>query len=1146
MKKTLVFISLILLNILSFGQNLNNYINKDIIILNDSIYVDTLSIVPGTFMFLNNDTIIPQTDYSLFPAKSLIIFSSQTFQIYKNKICKVSYRVFPYNFYDSFYHKKPIVTDNSIQRHYIKKYSKNKSSAFGNFSGLKKSGSISRGITVGNNQNTGLNSDFNLQLSGKISPEIEIQANITDNNIPIQADGSSQNLREFDNVYIRLMSEKSILTVGDLIIKPTNGYFMRFNKKVKGANFTTSFYTKKNYKIHTQINAAVSKGKYNKMSFQGTEGNQGPYRLTGSNGEQYIIVLSGSEKIYLNGILLERGNENDYIIDYNSGELTFTSKRIITKDSRIIAEFEYSEMNYARFTIGNSTSIKTKKTTFFFNLFSEQDAKNHSLRQDLSEEQKLMFHSIGDNIQNAFVNSAVLIDTFNHNEVLYRKTDTTIQSSVYQDIYVYSTDSLNAKYRVSFSFVGKQKGNYTRVQNGTNGKVFQWLVPVNGIPQGDYEPVKLLISPKKKQMISAGAFGKFKNSGNYYIESAVTNNDINTFSEIDDNDNFAYAFKIEGNKNLLKKDTSERYLELNTNWQFTSKYFDAFERYKSSEFDRDWNLFPSKNKFDEHFASLNLVYFKKNTGKTALSSDLLIRNKFYKGNKNTVSLNIDKSKFLIDINANRLTTNDTSKQTEFIRYTGKVEKKFNYFHLGIKNSGEKNLFSNFSDTIANSASYRFNEFETYLQSSDSSKHLFSLSYVNREDFLPYGNTISHASTAHNIKFHAAILNLKNQTFKTTVNFRKLHVKDSLLTNIPGEQTLSGKINYSLKLFHGAVSNTSFLEHTSGNEAVKEFSYFEVQNGQGIFAWKDFNENKIKELNEFVKANFQDEANYIRIALPSSEYKTVYNQSVYEVLNLMPRRIWHSEKGFKKFLSLFSNRFIFKLNRKTDNKADYFKIILPDSVIISNNKTLKNRFSFNLPKFQTQLNYSFISNGTKNIMINGIDTKTNIFHAFELNKKFNDFIFASNFKSGNKTYTSEFFTDNNYSINYMVNESSLNYKIDKKSNVKGNFILKQKTNIEGEENLSSYSAGGEYRFSSVNQGSFQVTFDFTEIQYNGTSNTTISYEILEGLQSGKNFLWSVLWYKKLTKYLQLELNYSGRKSEINKIIHTGGMSIRAFF
>ena len=1110
------------------------------------MYLDTLSIVPETFTILYNNTLLLQTDYTLLPSKSLIIFTPQAFQLYKNKNCKVSYRVFPYNFSKPFYHKALISNDNTTQRHYVKKYSTNYSANFLNSSGLKKSGSISRGIAVGNNQNTGLTSDFNLQLSGKISPGIEIQANITDSNIPIQADGSSQNLREFDNVFIRLISEKSMLAVGDLIVKPSENYFMKFNKKVKGASFTTTFNTDKNYSVRTQINTAVSKGKYNKMVFSGTEGNQGPYRLTGSNAELYIIILSGSEKIYLDGKLLIRGNENDYVINYNSGELTFTSKRIITKDSRIIAEFEYSEMSYARFTASNSTVINTKKSNFFFNIISEQDAKNNGLKQDLSDDQKLMFHTIGDDIQNALVNSAVLIDTFNRNEILYEKKDTAVQSVLYQNIYVYSTDSINAKYRVSYSFVGSQKGNYKRIQNEANGKVYEWIAPVNGIPQGDYEPVKLLISPKKKQMINIGAFGKFGKSGNYYIESALTNNDLNTFSEIDDSDNTGYAFKLSGNKNFIKKDTSINSLILTGDYQFTSKYFDAFEQYKSAEFDRDWNLTPVNTRFDEHFASVNLFWFKKNTGKTGLSSDFLIRNRFYSGNKNSVFVHIDKSKYVINLNANRLTTKDTSKETEFIRYNAKAEKKFKFVNFGIKNFGEKNVFSNLSDSAANPASYRFNEFESYLQSSDSSKRLFSLSYVNREDFLPFNEKLAYASSAHNIKFHAALLDLKNQTFNTTINYRKLHVKDSLSANIPNEQTLSLRLKYSFKIFKGAVSNSSFFEHTSGNEAVKEYSYLEVQSGQGIFAWKDFNGNQIKELNEFVKTDFADEANYIRISLPSSNYETVFNQSVYEVFNLLPQRIWHSEKGIKKILSAFSNRFSFKLNRKTDSEADYFNLFLPDSVIISENKSLKNRFSLNLLKFQTQINYNFINTRTKNLLINGIDTRINKFHVFEINKNFNDFVFVNTLKFGNKKYSSEFFSLSNYSVDYTKNESSLNYHIDKKNTVKAKFILNRKDNISGEERLSSYTAGGEYRFSSVNQGSFQLNFNFANITYTGSSNTTISYEILEGLQSGKNFLWSVLWYKKLTKFLQIELNYSGRKTGETKIIHTGGISIRAFF
>ncbi|MCK7517383.1 MAG: hypothetical protein MZV64_06500 [Ignavibacteriales bacterium] len=76
------------------------------------------------------------------------------------------------------------------------------------------------------------------------------------------------------------------------------------------------------------FSVASSRGKFVSNSLIGVDGVQGPYRLTGLNGEREIIAIAGTEKVFLDGIELKRGENNDYVIEYSNAQLTFYSKEI--------------------------------------------------------------------------------------------------------------------------------------------------------------------------------------------------------------------------------------------------------------------------------------------------------------------------------------------------------------------------------------------------------------------------------------------------------------------------------------------------------------------------------------------------------------------------------------------------------------------------------------------------------------------------------------------------------------------------------------------------------------------------------------------------------------------------------------------------
>ena len=486
----------------SFAQDIpSNYQTKKVAV-SDTIQIDKVSINPSKFQIYDkNSNLVDTLDYHVDFRKSVLLFSEKFKKI--NDTVTINYLRYPdFLTRDYFVLDSTIIVQNnsSINKLYSLQESTNTNN-FKPFDGLNTIGSISRGITIGNNQNAVVNSDLNLQITGKLSDKVSIRASIQDANIPTQNGGYSQSLDEFDQIFMELYSDNWNIRAGDVDLINQNSYFEKFRKKVQGISLGGTINHENGAKTTAFLAGALVRGVFSESNFVGQEGNQGPYKLVGPNGELYILIVSGSERVYVNGLLLKRGVDENYIIDYNAGELKFNPTYPITANMRIKVEYQYTNQNYTRFIGYGGGNYTTNTLDFGVYVYSESDAKNQPLQQNLSEEQVAILKEAGDDRTKMIAPSAVP-DTYSENKILYKKE---VIEGI--EIFVFSSNPEDELYNVRFTLVGEGLGNYVLTNNSAINRIYEYIAPKNGISQGDYAPIIQLTAPKKLQI--GGINGRF-------------------------------------------------------------------------------------------------------------------------------------------------------------------------------------------------------------------------------------------------------------------------------------------------------------------------------------------------------------------------------------------------------------------------------------------------------------------------------------------------------------------------------------------------------------------------------------------------------------------------------------------------------------
>ena len=1108
------------------------YNSKKIVFSKDSIAIQKFSINESFFKILDkNKTEIDPKFYSVNFKKAKILFSKDFVIQDSLEVQFLNYPDFLTKTYTLFDESRVVAKENG-NLYVIKPEDKPNVKPF---DGLTTSGSITRGITIGNNQNSTLNSNLDLQIVGKLSDKVSLRASIQDSNIPLQNGGYSQKLDEFDQIFIELFADNWNIRAGDLFLENRKSSFLNFNKKVQGLSSRFSFGKPEN---RTDIFAAgaIVRGQYSKSEFLGQEGNQGPYKLRGKNGELYVLVISGSERVFVNGRLLTRGENNDYVIDYNAGELTFTSIFPITSEMRIVIEYQYSDRSFTRFVTYGGASHESKKWKIGGYLYSESDIKNQPLQQNLAPNQVGILQNAGDDLTLMNAPSA-FEDSYSANKILYKKINI---GGV--DVFQYSNLSTDVLFNVKFTFQGNNLGDYNLANNSAIGKIYQYVAPIGGIKQGQYAPIVQLIAPNKIQIATFQSGYFVKDKTNFDFEIGLSNNDQNLFSSIDDQNNKGIATKFNVKQRLFSKKFT---LDAFTNFQFVQQNFKTIERLFTIEFNRDWNLNSISGNQSLLVSGLNFNF--KSRGSANYQFEKLDFTDNFSGTKHTFSGNLKHKKFSIQNQSSFLNSSGAILNSTFARSQTLAKLSFSKNWIGLSNRFENNIQKNNQTNLLTNLSQKFSEFGGFIGRGDSTKVFVQLGFLHRNNDSLQSGILKRVNSSNSYYIRSKLIQTKKTNLSLFVNYRRLTFVDNFK---PVEPSLNSRLLYNDSFFNQLFQTTTAYENVSGTIAQQEFTYLEVNPGQGVYVWNDYNNNGIQELQEFEVAPFRDLAKYVRVFLPNQIFVKTHQNKFSQSLSINPSQ-WAINKGFKKALSLFYNQTSFLIDRKIIRNQDNFNLnpfAESQQNLLGLNTNFRNSLFYNRAKQHHSVTYTFLKSKAQNLLSFGTQQNSLQSHQLQYAHLYKaSWLFNLNGTLTKNTSFSDTFSARNFELNNQQIEPKISYIFSKNTSFGVFYNYQNKQNqIANSEKLQQQQFGVNFNYSGDQKFTLNTEFSFYNNNFTGNAQTPVAFQMLEGLQPGKNNTWRLLLQKNITKYLDININYLGRSSDSNPTIHTGNVQLRAFF
>lgn len=797
-------------------------------------------------------------------------------------------------------------------------------------SSFQRSGAITRGFQLGSGRDLALTSGFNLQFTGELAEDVTVTGALTEETIPIQPEGNTQTLRELDRIYINLKASKYFeATFGDFYLDLNSGRgIARLFEQASAPSpmsltrewqsLTRTSFTSLSRKVlgvealatlpfgSFTAGAAANKGRFTSNTIQGQEFFQGPYRLTGVNGERAAPVLAGTERVYVDGIVQTRGERNDYVIDYATGELTFQPRRLITSASRITIDFEYAEQAYGRtLVLGQAQSMLVPGSVFLgATLLREGDNPDATLTLALSDEDRATLRAAGNDPTKASRSGVTYVGRTDAGRAKgsYVRVDTTVNGAGVV-VYRYDPqDSTNALYSISFGAVGAGRGSYAR--RAISEYIFV------GPRRGDYDTLVPLPFPQLTEVLGLNSVIRPIDGVTLVGEFAGSRKTINRFAPAP-TDGMAYRYSV-GAADSLSLFGAIHAVQASFRSELVRPSFQTLDRINSVEFDRSYG-------FDLNRSRVRSTDYRLDEGRVMLAPFSRITVDGTLSRYTTDSSNFRSDRFATTLHMREdstiypeiaaifetldLTDQRLSGNSRWDRLSGRISKSLNaegygvtpYFALASEDR-KSTLRANTLDSLT-ASSFRFTELNPGLRIQLGQRISLGGDVSLRRDDSASLGIMRKVSNSQTLRFNASLNNLAGFSSLLSVTMREKEYADSLSrVRNGGDQTgllLRFEPRYSSG--QGLINVEALYEISNQRTARTERLFFPVQRGYGNYKYQgDLNGNGRADVEEFVLARYSDEGEYILITLPSEQLYPTTDLRTSARLRLAPASLVSSD------------------------------------------------------------------------------------------------------------------------------------------------------------------------------------------------------------------------------------------------------------